>query len=110
MNRNYAELVKLLPEPKQEGARDLITELNFLNETLRKLRAEIRKSGVIVEWHNGSTEKGQKESPALKSYNATLSKKTSIIRLLNVMLGDNAPEMEDELNSFLDETPTLKVV
>lgn len=110
MSKNYSELIKRLPESKKIQAGDLVTELNFINQTLQTLRKEIRASGVVLEWHNGA-QSGVKEAPALKSYNTTVGKKTAIIKMLDTMLSESIKEdQEDALDQFVaGAVPALKV-
>ncbi|ACV21876.1 Uncharacterised protein [Slackia heliotrinireducens] len=97
------ELMDLLPQidsNKRPIARQLITELEFMQSTLEKLRAEIEANGVVEEFKNGKQE-FTRETPALKSYNLTVSRYSTLYKQLTDLLPDGEPEQGDEFDEFI---------
>lgn len=88
---------KLTPEA-QPIARQVLTELEFIQKTLSELKQTIENEGVV-----DSTGKTMKESPALKSYNSTVKSFSYLLKQLECILRKNGapPDAEDNLQAWL---------
>lgn len=78
---------------------DLIRNIAFMVATLNKLQDEINEKGVIERFEQGK-QNFLRESPALKSYNATIKNFNSSVKVLNDAFpdkGKNALDGEDIL-------------
>lgn len=78
---------------------DLLRNIAFMVSTLNKLQNEINEKGVIEKFEQGK-QKFLRESPALKSYNATIKNFNSSMKVLNDALPADekkVPEGEDIL-------------
>lgn len=94
------ELLSQVDTNKRPIATQLVTELEFMEKTLEKLRAEIEEHGVVEEFKQGKQE-FTRETPALKSYNLTVSRYATLHKQLVALLPDDEPEQGDELDKFL---------
>lgn len=97
-----SELVNNVDISKQPVARQLVTELEFMEATLTKLRDEITANGVVEEFKQGKQE-FTRESPALKAYNTTVARYATLHKQLCELLPDGEPEQGDELDAFISE-------
>ena len=76
---------------------DLLKNIAFMVTTLNKLQNEINEKGVIEKFEQGK-QNFLRESPALKSYNATIKNFNSSMKILNDTISDEEkiiPEGED---------------
>ena len=90
-------LVNIIDDDRKPIAQKLIQELSFMDTTLTKLRAAIRKGGPVIE---GNT--GPKQNPALTAYNTTIQRYALLNKQLIDLLPPTAkPEAKDELAEFL---------
>lgn len=87
------EVIEAMPEDKREIARSLLTEVEFMAETLSRLRAHIEENGV-TEWYENGRQKCWKESAALKSYNTTLKSYNGTIKQLAALLPEESGEVD----------------
>ena len=94
------ELLSQVDSNKRPIARQLITELEFMQSTLEKLRGEIEANGVVEEFKQGKQE-FTREAPALKSYNLTVSRYSTLYKQLTDLLPDGEPEQGDEFDAFV---------
>ena len=78
-------------------AYDLLEELVFMKETMEELKATVQLHGATYIFKQGEQEY-LKENPAMKSYNATVTKYNAIMKqLLSLM-----PEQADEKDAFME--------
>ena len=87
---------------KRELALALLQKAEFLEETLKKLEAEIKKSGVITTMCQGDYDI-ERENPALKSYNTTIKNYTSVVKQLSDMLPKEENQNNDDFDEFGEE-------
>lgn len=78
----------------------LLDEVYFCQQTLKKLKAKIKKTGEVDVMSQGSYSI-VRENPALKSYNTLIKNYQTLIKQINDLLGD-APKNEelDPLEEF----------
>jgi len=98
INRTYTDIYNLIPEQKQPIARKLINELQFMERTLTALRKVVDSEGVTEHFINGKQD-FWRESTALKSYNTTIQRYSSLSKQLTDMVDKTA---EAENNPVLD--------
>jgi len=78
-------------------AYDLIEELNFMKETMNELKNTVRTHGATYIFKQGEQEY-LKESPAMKSYNTTVSKYNATLKQLLSLL----PQEVEESDAFMN--------
>ena len=98
---SLSELCEQVEFSKRPIARQLVTELNFMTETLEKLREEIAAGGVVENFKQGKQE-FTRESPALKAYNTTVARYATLHKQLTELLPEGEPEQGDELDEFIE--------
>lgn len=76
----------------------ILGELEFINKTLKKLKTEIRKNGVVTDMSQGSYSI-KRSNPALNTYNVTIKNYQLLISKLNDLL----PKQENQLDNFEDD-------
>jgi hypothetical protein len=78
-------------------AYDLLEELVFMKETMEELKATVQLHGATYIFRQGEQEY-LKENPAMKSYNATVTKYNATIKqLLSLM-----PESTEKTDAFME--------
>lgn len=98
-------ILSSLSEEKMAVANGLIVELSFMRATLMELRAFVKENGVVDEMSQGSYSI-IRESPAIRTYNAMISKYVAICKQLFDMLpADQAPPPpeKDEFEEFIED-------
>lgn len=88
-----------IPENKQAIAINLIDDMVFLIDVMEQLKKEIKKNGVVDNFKQGK-QQFVRESPALKSYNQSLQRCTSLYKQYEALLPEEI--QEDEENPVLD--------
>lgn len=78
-------------------AYDLLEELTFMKETMDELKSTVQLHGATYLFKQGEQEY-LKENPAMKSYNATVTKYNATLKQLLSLL----PEQSDETDKFMD--------
>lgn len=78
---------------------NLLKEAKFLKTTLTKLKAEVKKTGVVTDMCQGSYSI-QRENPALKSYNASLKSYQSLLKQMSDLIVIVPKSPEDEFDDF----------
>lgn len=76
----------------------LMEELKFTIQTLRKLKANIRKNGVVVDMPQGSYTI-QRANPALQTYNVLIKNYQSLVKAIIDMLPSLDNTDNDEFDS-----------
>ena len=100
---SYNQMIKKIPEDKRYIGEKLITELTFLETSLKKLRSQISESGEVEHFQQGKQD-FLRESPALKAYNTTVQRYSVMYRQLTDLIG-KSPEAEksNAVYDFLKE-------
>ena len=96
----YKKLFAQCDKQKLNAIDDLLKNIAFMVSTLNKLQNEINEKGVIEKFEQGK-QNFLRESPALKSYNATIKNFNSSMKVLNDLLPEankKTPEGEDILD------------
>lgn len=78
-------------------AYDLIEELIFMKETMNELKQTVRREGATYVFTQGE-QSYLKENPAMKSYNATVTKYNATLKQLLSLI----PEHVEESDAFMD--------
>ena len=78
-------------------AYDLLEELVFMKETMEELKSTVQLHGATYLFKQGEQEY-LKENPAMKSYNATVTKYNATLKQLLSLI----PEQTEETDEFMD--------
>ncbi|AID02924.1 hypothetical protein BE24_13390 [Staphylococcus xylosus] len=78
-------------------AYDLLEELVFMKETMEELKDTVQLHGATYIFKQGEQEY-LKENPAMKSYNATVTKYNATLKQLLSLI----PEQTEESDEFMD--------
>lgn len=97
------ELLDRVPEDKKHIGAALVEELSFMAETLKRLKTQIRETGEVEHFVQGKQD-FYREAPALKAYNTTIQRYSTLYRQLTDLIG-KTPEVEKSgaLYDFLKE-------
>ena len=87
------ELLERVPEDKYIVGAALVEELLFMEETLKRLKSQIRETGEVEHFQQGKQD-FYRESPALKAYNTTIQRYGGLYRQLTDLIG-KTPEAEN---------------
>ena len=88
--------IENLPKDKQELCNHILNELIFMEQTLKKLKKEIKQKGVVVDMCQGEYSI-QRTNPALNQYNTTMKNYTGCIKQLNDLLPPDS-NVDDEFD------------
>lgn len=94
----YEQIKKILKDvskAKLDINDNLIKNIAFMTTTLNKLQKEVNEKGVIEKFEQGK-QNFLRESPALKSYNATFKNYTSAIKQLNELIPEGTAKQDGE--------------
>ena len=100
-------LVDKVDPNRRPIASQIVAELDFMADTLGKLKKEIVEKGVVDNFNQGK-QHFMRESPALKSYNTTISRYAVLFKQLCELLPDGATDDDDELEQFINDCGDLK--
>ena len=78
-------------------AYDLLEELVFMKETMEELKSTVQLHGATYIFKQGEQEY-LKENPAMKSYNATVTKYNATLKQLLSLI----PEQTEESDAFME--------
>ena len=79
------EILEKVPEDKKTVAGRLADEIIFLQATLADLKKQIKEYGTVELFVQGK-QQFLRESPALKSYNATIQRYSALYKQLTDLL------------------------
>lgn len=83
-------ILQKIPEDKQPIAARIVDELVFMQKTLASLKRQIDENGTVELFEQGK-QSFMRESPALKSYNTTISRYSTLYKqLCDLMPKDEA--------------------
>lgn len=100
--KELLQMYEKVPEEKKSEANLIIDELTFILNSLKKLKTQLRKDGLIEDFEQGS-QKFKRESPALKGYNALMKTYDTFFKSLLSLIpkeSDNYMSPEDEFDEF----------
>ena len=98
-NTNIDDIIEKVDEDKKILAKCLVEEMKFLKETLAQLKEAIKLLGIV-----DSSGVQVKESPAMKTYNATMKSYSTCIKQLHAILktSKSIDATADDLQAFLE--------
>lgn len=106
--KKLKKLLSLIPKEVKPIAEQLSKEIQFMSETLEKLKTEINEKGVIDNFKQGK-QQFMRESPALKSYNTTIQRYSLLYRQLTDLLPkEEQQKQRDELIDFIQNAKRKK--
>ena len=85
INTELKEILERIPEDKKAIAGRIADELIFLQGTLADLKKQIKETGTVERFEQGK-QSFLRESPALKSYNVTITRYSQLYKQLSDML------------------------
>ena len=94
---DFKVILEKIPSESHTIAFKLIEELNWMQQTLAKLKNEVDSKGVIDQYQNGNA----KDSVALKAYNTTVQRYGNLYKQLSDMMTLQEPLEADELITFI---------
>lgn len=94
------DLLEHVPEDRRPIAYSLYDELLFMQQTLTVLKQQVKEEGPVSHFKQGQQE-FLKEHPALKSYNATISKYSLLYKQLMELMPESGQDDADELLNFV---------
>ena len=94
-------IFKEVDSKKLRTVKGLIEEASFMKATLTELKEIIQVEGVIDEMSQGDYSI-MREHPALKSYNATIQRYTTVTEKLLNLLPKDVPKTSDDVTEFFD--------
>lgn len=97
------ELLERVPEDKKHIGAAIVDELTFLRGTLENLKAKIRETGEVEHFVQGKQD-FYREAPALKAYNTTIQRYSTLYKQLTDLIG-KSPEtaQSGEIYDFIKE-------
>lgn len=99
--KKIKKLFKELPTDRAQFADGLIYQFAVTSVTLERLADEINSGDLIEDFVQGS-QKLRRESPALKSYNATIKSYATLSKaLIDLLPEEKKKATGDELMSFI---------
>jgi len=101
LKRQFNKILKQIPEDKKPIAKSLIKELTFMALTLDDLKEQIKEGGTVELFKQGKQE-FLRESPALKAYNTTVQRYSTLYKQLTDLLPKAAQDaQENALYEFI---------
>lgn len=97
--KRLTDIFKEVDNKKQRTVKGLIEESAFMKTTLLELKEIIQNEGVINEMPQGEYSI-MREHPALKSYNTTIQRYTTVTEKLLGLLPKDTPKNDDGLSEF----------
>lgn len=97
--KKLASLIECVDKDCRPVAEGIIDEITFLQGVLKKLKQAIKEQGVTATYSTGAP----RESPALKSYNATIQRYSTLCKQIELMIrnGNQIETGENALQSWL---------
>ena len=94
-------ILEKIPSDKQYIGRKLIDELVFMQDTLTMLKRKIKENGTEEEFIQGK-QQFVRETPALKSYNTTVQRYSSLYKQLTDLMPKSVePEKSNAVYDFI---------
>lgn len=98
--KQIKKLLKFIPKDRLAIAQNIFNELVFIDRTLTKLKKQVDEEGVTTLFKQGKQE-FIRENPALKAYNTTIAKYSTLYNQLIELLPPAGDGAEDELLNFI---------
>ena len=97
------EILKKIPNEKQNEAKLISQKLIYLEEKLQELQKSIDETGVVEHFINGKQD-FLRESPALASYTKLMKTYDVFYKnLINLLPKDIIEEISSDLEEFTDD-------
>lgn len=94
-------ILEKIPSDKQYIGRKLIDELVFMQDTLTMLKRKIKENGTEEVFIQGK-QQFVRETPALKSYNTTVQRYSSLYKQLTDLMPKSVePEKSNAVYDFI---------
>ena len=97
----YSEICERVPADKKYLAEKLATEIRFMDQTIIKLKTQIKESGSVEEFKQGK-QHFMRENPALKSYANLIKTRSAAYSQLLGFLPKQNKEASDDGDDFDD--------
>lgn len=98
--KTLAKLIDLMGENQKPTAKKLLSQMVFMEKTLKKLQKQINDEGAIIEAKNGNGFMVQTEHPAQKSYNTMIGRYNAVVKTFMELVPPSQPQ-DDEFLSFV---------
>lgn len=79
------EIIQQVPADKRVIAANLVEEIVFMYETMEDMKSKIRQYGTVELFEQGK-QKFLRENPAVKSYNTTIQRYSTLYKQLTELL------------------------
>ncbi|MCI6879164.1 MAG: hypothetical protein MR854_00260 [Clostridiaceae bacterium] len=79
------KIIKQVPADKRAIATNLVEEIKFMYDTMEELKSKIRQYGTVELFEQGK-QKFLRENPAVKSYNTTIQRYSTLYKQLTELL------------------------
>lgn len=97
--RELNKIINQVPEDKRPVAKQLVSEIKFMAQTMDDLKAKIEEYGTVELFENGK-QKFLRENPACKTYNTMVARYSTLYKQLTDLLPKSAPVQPE--NALLD--------
>ena len=102
-NAELNRIIKQVPEDNRAIAANLVEEIRFMYDTMGDLKEKIRQYGTVELFEQGK-QRFLRENPAVKSYNTTIQRYSTLYKQLTDLLPKTAQApMESELLEFINQ-------
>ena len=101
--KDVKRILKKVPKERKAIAQSLYNEIEFMQNTLAKLREQIEAEGATAMFEQGK-QKFLREHPALKAYNTTVQRYSLLYKQLVELLPpttETEENKQDELMEFI---------
>ena len=84
-NTELNRIIKQVPADKRAIAANLVEEIRFMYDTMGDLKEKIRQYGTVELFEQGK-QRFLRENPAVKSYNTTIQRYSTLYKQLTELL------------------------
>lgn len=98
--KELKKILKQIPKDRQAIAQSLYDELEFMQQTLSRLKEQVLAEGPTAMFKQGKQE-FLREHPALKGYNTTVQRYSLLYKQLVDLLPPAAQTQKDALLEFI---------
>ena len=100
-NKEFNAILEKIPADKQYIAKQLVSELLFMQDTLKDLKEKIKEKGTTEEFKQGK-QCFTREAPALTAYNKTVSQYSKLYKqLADLMPKSQEAEKSNAVYDFI---------
>lgn len=98
----YKQIYDKIPDDKKAIAQRIISELDFINETLEVLKEDVRKNGPTEHYINGK-QNFIRERTSMKEYNYMVQRMGQLIKQLVNLMPDKPDDTTNALKDFIGQ-------